>query len=374
MSEIKPEAWKYNLKLNEPFKIAFHTFTHQQNVLLKLHYGEHVGMGEAAPFPQVTGDSQEEVIQELAALKPIPINPETSDIYDFHKYLDDHISTPTARTALDFAWHDLIGKLKGIPVHKLYREMLYSAPESFTLGIKTPEETGAEAHQVAGRFPELQVLKIKLKGDEHDIERAEHIWTALPRKMQFMIDANQGFSDPEKAVRILESIEEILGSVILVEEPLIKGDLEGMREVKNRLNNMLVFADESAVNLADTKRIIANEAADGINIKLQKAGGILPGKRMAEAAEDAGLKVMAGCMLESPLAITAGVHFVSCTPNVIVTDLSADLLTDSPAKSSATFTHGKRIPPKLPGLGFEFDQQKTELLIRNKQLIFERML
>ncbi len=373
MPEIKLEAWKYELRLNEPFKIAFHTFTHLQNVLVKLKYGSYDGWGEAAPFPQVTGDSQHQVLDELSKLDHISLDPETSSISNLHRFLDDHLSAPTARTALDFAWHDLTGKIKNLPVHKLYHQKLHTAPESYTLGIKTPPESGAEAKKVAHLYPQLEVLKIKLAGDEQDIERAEHIRAALPRDMRFMIDANQGFADPAEAVRILQRIGDILGSVILVEEPLSKGDLDGMREVTSGLSNMLVFADESAVDLADTHRIIETKAADGINIKLQKAGGIYPGKKMAEAADAAGLKVMVGCMLESSLAITAGVHFTSCSPNVVVTDLSADLLAASPAGTCAEFRNGKRIPPDLPGLGFTFDQQKLNEMMQHDDLIMEQV-
>lgn len=351
--------------------ISFHTFTHQENVLVKLHFGEHTGMGEAAPFEWVTGDSQQDVLDQLTQLNEIPLDPRDTEIPEFHRFLDDYAVSATTRAALDFAYHDLIGKIRGVPVWKLYASRQHRASESFTLSIKAPNAMGEETRSVCEKYPELEVLKIKLKGDEADIERAERIRAALPRPMRFMIDANQGFENPEEAVRILRKIQGILGDVILVEEPLPKGDLDGLKQVKDQIEGTMIFADESVVNLEDAMKIIKKQAADGINIKLQKAGGIWPGRRIVEAAESAGLKVMTGCMLEGPLAITAGVHFTASTPNVIVTDLSADLLTTPHTRSAATLENGQRIPPPHPGLGVEYDKARIKELTKSGELVIE---
>ncbi len=383
MPKLSLEAWKMNLKLNEPFTISFHTFTHQENILVKLHYGVHTGLGEAAPFKAVTGDSQQEVLGQLRELitpiaqdAPLP-DPEKRNTAEFHQWLDtvrpgNKTVTSATRAALDFAWHDLMGKLSDKPVWKLYSRKSSAAPESFTLSIKSPEEMSRKAARIADLYPDLQVLKIKLEGSERDLERAREIRSSMPRPMRFMIDANQGFQNPDEAVRILQEIEQILGEVILVEEPLPKGDLAGMREVKERIGGIQIFADESAAGLDDLRRVIEKDAADGVNIKLQKAGGIWPGRQIADEASKAGLNVMVGCMLEGPLAISAGVHFAVSIPNIVVTDLSADLLTLEHTKRRARFENGRRLPPDAPGLGVVFNEEKLSELAGSGALILEK--
>lgn len=369
---IRLEAYKYNIKLDQPLSISFHTWNFQENVIVYLTWNGKQGIGEAAPFKPITGDSQNEVIQDILPLSTLPFDPTKDSLDKLHEFLNHHTRSQTLKAAIDFAYHDLRAKLKGIPVYQLYVNRPTLVPNSVTIFIKESlEETVKEAQRILKVYPDLQIIKIKLKG-KNDIERVKAIKSVCPHYMQFIVDANQGFINPQHAVEELNRIGEILKNVILVEEPCPKGETEKLFYVKDNVKNMLVFADESAATYEDAKKVIAHDAAHGINIKLQKAGGIWPGKKIAQLCKNNNLKIMVGSMLDGPIATAASVHFAVSTQNVILSDLDMDLDVADQGIGRIAFNKGSRIPSHLPGLGIVFDKDK----IRQEKatILFEKII
>lgn len=368
------QAFKINFKLKSPISISFHTWYYRENILIVLKHKDYQGLGEAAPFKPITGDSQEEVIEELIRLKSLPLNPEKDSLEKLHQFLNQKINSQTLKCALDFAYHDILGKIKKMPVYKLYREKPSFIYNSVTVFIKeTPEKTAKEAKKIYKKYPHLRLLKIKLKG-KGDIERVKAIKKVSPSQIKFVLDANQGFKDPKEAVEVLTRIRNILQDVILVEEPCPKGDLKKLKFVKEHLKKTLVFADESAATLEDAKKVIDKKAAHGINIKLQKAGGIWPGKQIAKLCQKAGFKIMVGSMMEGPVSITAGVHFAVSTPNLILTDLDMDLDMPKHTREESKFINGKRTVSLNSGLGVFYNFNRIKELKKRGLVIFEKIL
>ena len=371
---IEVSAYRYEYKLDEPLSISFHTWYYRENVIVKLRFGSFCGYGEAVPFKGITGDSQAEVIEEVKMIKKLDLDPMTIDAEAFHLYLRKMgIESTTLYAALDFAYHDLLGKIKKLPTYSLYSDHINYVPNSVTVFLKeSVEDTVSEAVRIMKRYPHLKVMKIKLKG-EGDIERCRAIRNVIEKDISFILDANQGFDDPREAVNVINQLSLILGRIILVEEPCPKGEIDKLKYVKEHVNDTLIFADESAVDINDVKMIINRQAADGINIKLQKTGGIWPARVIAEECKKHGLKVMVGSMLEGPLAIAAGVHFGASTDNVILTDLDMDLDMKQHSETIIEFADGGRFPSKLFGLGIEFDEKAVEQLKSDKILIFDKI-
>jgi L-alanine-DL-glutamate epimerase-like enolase superfamily enzyme len=112
---------------------------------------------------------------------------------------------------------------------------------------------------------------------------------------------------------------------------------------------------------------IVARAAYGINIKLQKAGGIWPGKKVK-------LMVMVGSMLEGPLANMAGLHFAVSAPTVMLSDLDMDLDMPEHVRGRARLEGRMRLPGEGPGFGIEYDHDKIRALIRSGKLIYERII
>jgi L-Ala-D/L-Glu epimerase len=371
---IKVSGYRYEYKLDEPLSISFHTWYYRENVIVKLEYDNYCGYGEAVPFKGITGDSQDEVIEELRSIKEINLDPQNADFETFHKYLRDiGLKSTTLYAAFDFAYHDFLGKMKNIPSYKLYSDTVNHVPNSVTVFLKdSVEETAIEAKRIIKEYPHLKVMKIKLKG-KGDIERCKAIKNVVKKDLSFMLDANQGFNDPKEAVETINELSSILGNIVLVEEPCPKGKIEKLKYVKDNISCTKIFADESAVDIDDVKKIIKVEAADGINIKLQKTGGIWPARLIAEECRENGLEVMVGSMLEGPLAIAAGVHFAAATDNVILTDLDMDLDMKKHTGTVIEFNDGTRSPNNFYGLGIEFDKNLIDKLKTNGILRFKEI-
>jgi L-alanine-DL-glutamate epimerase-like enolase superfamily enzyme len=296
------------------------------------------GWGEAAPN-RFYGESVESVVAALGRFAPLL---ETADPW----VLEDVEATMNAalgrngsvKSAVSAALHDLAGKRLGIPLYRLWGLDASKAPRSsFTIAIAA---SSAEIDQRVKEASAYSVLKIKL-GTDRDTEIIRAVRRAAPTKT-LRVDANGAWT-PKHALRMIEVLNE--SGVEFVEQPVAAGDIDGLRYVRER-SKLPVIADESCVTSADIPRLVG--AADGINIKLSKCGGLREALRMIAAARTHGLLIMAGCMVETSLGVTAAAHF---SPLVDFADLDgAALLRDDPYEG-ATIQGGVIQLPAGPGLG-----------------------
>ena len=152
-----------------------------------------------------------------------------------------------------------------------------------------------------------------------DVERIRAIRKAVGPDVAIRVDANQGWT-PKDAVRIIRQMEDLALDIDLVEQPVGAHDLAGMQYVtKNTYTPIL--ADESVFCPEDAIRIIQMGAADLINIKLMKTGGIYEALKIANIAEIYGVQCMMGCMLESKIAVSAAAHLTAAKSIITRADL-----------------------------------------------------
>jgi L-Ala-D/L-Glu epimerase len=298
------------LPLRHAWTIARGTSTSKRNVLVELRAGDLIGRGEAAPNVRY-GESAETVTEALRALAPVL----EGDLRHFH-HLSEQLEAalpgnPSAKAALDMALHDLAGQRLGAP---LYR-MLGLDPErmpltSFSIGIDEPEVLARKVRE-AEPYP---VLKVKLGAQAvRETFGAVRAVTSKPVR----VDANEAWG-PQEA---LEYIKWLAGQgVELVEQPLPAADVEGARWLRERSPLPLV-ADEALLGASDVPRLA--EGYHGINVKLQKCGGLREALRIIHTARACGLKIMLGCMVETSLGIAAAAHL---GPLVDWLDLDGNLL------------------------------------------------
>jgi L-alanine-DL-glutamate epimerase-like enolase superfamily enzyme len=191
-------------------------------------------------------------------------------------------------------------------------------------------------HQAAS-YP---VLKVKL-GSDHDERIIRIVRETAPEKV-LRVDANAAWS-AKQALHMIPILVEC--GVEYVEQPLPAHDIEGLRFVRER-STLPIIADESCVVATDVARLA--DAVDGINIKLSKCGSLREALKMIATARAHGMLVMAGCMIETSLGITAAAHFA---PLLDYADFDgAALLSDDPYVG-ATIEGGKIVIPDAPGLG-----------------------
>lgn len=296
------------------------------------------GWGEAAPN-RFYGESVESVAGALARFAPLLESADPWALENAEAAMNAALGrNGSAKSAVSAALHDLAGKRLGVPLYRLWGLDPAKAPRSsFTIAIAaSPAELDQRVREAAG-YP---VLKIKL-GTDQDAEIIRAVRKAAPDKT-LRVDANAAWT----AKHALQMIDVLIAhGVEFVEQPVPAHDVEGLRYVRER-STLPVIADESCVTSTDIPRLVG--AVDGINIKLSKCGGLREALRMIAAARAHGLLVMAGCMVETSLGVTAAAHFA---PLLDYADLDgAALLRDDPHEG-ATIEGGIIRIPDRPGLG-----------------------
>ncbi len=242
-----------------------------------------------------------------------------------------------------------MGKKSGLPLWKLlggYRDCIDS---SVTIGILPEDETVAQAWKWIRRG--FRCLKIKGGEDvDVDVARVLKVREALGNEIQLRFDANQGYS-VEQAVRFIRETRAV--DLQVLEQPTPKGQPALLARVTNQVH-LPVMADESLMTLRDAFHLARDDVVDMVNIKLMKVGGISEALQINAVARSAGLEAMVGCMDESALGISAGLHFALARPNVLYADLDGHLdLRDDPAAGAIHIHEGKMFPSERPGLGVE---------------------
>ncbi len=360
MSKLGLEAWLLEIPLKEPFRIALGTSTVSRNIVVRL-VGEDgiAGWGEASSSKKVLNETIEDVIDTLTKFVG-GIDIDYTSVERIYEFLGSFEGAPSAKAALDMALLDLYAKDLGKPLWRVIGGYRESVETDITIGIMEPEEQAKRAVKYVEEG--FRALKLKLGLEpEKDVERVRAVRDAVGEGIKIRVDANQGWS-VEEAKWVIDRITSY--DVELVEQPVRWDDLEGMREVR-RESPVPIVADESVKTPSDALRVAEMDAADIINIKLMKSRGILGALRTAAISEAAGIKNMIGCMGESRLGITAGVHVAQAVRNIVVYDLDADLLqAEEVFSGGASIERGVRRVEDVPGLGnFEVNEKYMKKII-----------
>jgi L-alanine-DL-glutamate epimerase-like enolase superfamily enzyme len=296
------------------------------------------GWGEAAPS-RFYGETADTVVDVLPLLAAVLDGADSWSIDALEHALARAIRfNGSARAAVSAALHDLMGKRLGVPVHRLWGlDPAASPPSSFTIGISPDEATLRQRVVDAAEYP---VLKLKL-GSSWD-ERIVRVVRELAPDKVLRVDANAAWT-PKSTLAMVPILAEL--GVEFVEQPLAPHDLEGLRFVRER-SSLPIVADESCLVAADIPRLAG--AVDGINIKLAKCGGLREALRMIATARAHDMLVMAGCMIESSLGITAAAQFA---PLLDCADFDGAALVANDPYVGATIAGGTILLPERAGLG-----------------------
>lgn len=326
------------LHLTVPFAISRATHTTKKVVLAELVEGDRTSRGEAVP-DAFFGETVERVERDVRdGLALLPEDP--SDLATLGARLAERFPHGGAACcAIDILAHDRASQAAGVAL----REFLGVAaaeppPTSFTIGIAEPAVMAERAAKAGAQG--FTVLKVKLgHGDDAAILRGiRERFSGTIR-----VDPNAAWS-ADDAPRLIARL--VPFGVEFVEQPISPDDLDGLLRVRER-SPLPIVVDEAAVRASDVERLA--DRCDGINVKLQKCGGIAAARAMIEAAHDRGLKVMLGCRAaETSVAIAAAAHLA---PAVEWADLDGNLLiSDDPFRAVAV-EQGRFVFPDRPGLG-----------------------
>ena len=344
------ETFSVALRYYEPFRIAPSTSIESRNVIVKMHTDYEVfGIGEASPSQRVTHETPQTIMKTLDKIAPHLIGMHPLRIEQIMGTMDQTVAkNPSAKAAIDIALHGIMGKTARRPLFELLGGYRQEVLTDITLGIKESEEMAKDAVKAVRKG--FRALKVKVGvNPEEDFERIREIRKAVGPNVAIRIDANQGWT-VHQAIEVLKKLERL--NVEFVEQPVKADDIEGLAEVK-KSSSIPVMADESVHSPEDALYLIRKEAADLINIKLMKSGGILKARKIAAVAEAANVPCMIGCMGESTIGITAGAHFAAAVKNVQYADLDSDILLKDKTvlEGGAKLKASKRIPLMKRGLG-----------------------
>jgi L-alanine-DL-glutamate epimerase-like enolase superfamily enzyme len=306
---------------------------------LHVQYGREglVGYGEGAPISRYneTAQTAKYAVETVRSLL------EQSDPAQFAKIIAEIFKKIdgqfAAKAAIDIALMDWTGKKLGVPLYRYFGLDPGDAPvTTFSIGIDNPETTRAKVEEAA-QYPVLKI-KVGLDTDEATIAAVRAV-----TKKPLRVDANEGWTDREVAVRKINWLE--TQGVEFIEQPLPADRIEDTRWIRSRVH-IPIIADESCLHARDIPKV--KDAFDGINVKLDKAGGMLEAYRMIQIAKSFGMKTMLGCMVSSSCTVTAAAHL---SPMVDYADLDGNLLIANDPYSGVTVKNGRLILPGGPGLG-----------------------
>ncbi|MBI1953850.1 MAG: dipeptide epimerase [Candidatus Omnitrophica bacterium] len=256
---------------------------------------------------------------------------------------------PAAAAALECALWDAYARAQRVPLWRMLGGRKRSVTTSLTLSAWPPARAALAARR-AYRLG-FRRLKVKVTGRDldEDIRRVAAVHRAAPRA-RLWVDANQGFQT-RQAIRFALAVKKMGLPVGLFEQPVFKGDVEGLARVQQE-GKIPVAADESARTVKEVTALIQRRAVSAINLKLAKTG-LWGSLKIVGLAQKAGVRLMIGCMAESAIGLAPSVHLACGTGAFRYVDLDSHLLVVSPPCRSGFVTRGAQllVHPTSPGCG-----------------------
>ncbi len=347
------EIYLFDLPLAAPFRIAIGEMKAANDLLVRVVTDQGVvGIGEACPFPPITGETQATNAAAAKTIRDMIIGRDPLAIEAILLEIGAIVhADPSAVAAFDMALYDILGQVAGLPLFRLFGSARTQFETDITTGIDTPAAMAAETKTNAARGYKTLKVKVGLDPDD-DVARIQAVRDAIGYDIRVRIDANQGWSVPQ-AIYALRKLEKF--HIQLIEQPVVASDVAGMKQVR-AASPIPIMADEACFLPADALKLVRAEACDYFNIKIMKAGGISNAIRIAHIADAADIRCMVGCMLESNVALTAAAHVVASQANIIFADLDGNAEhTVDPVVGGMTVKAGVVTMPEKPGLGCDVD-------------------
>ena len=351
ISEIR--CHRLTAPLHTPFVTALRRTEHLETTVVEVVDGDGIcGYGEAPQVWRVTGESLAGAEACLSGpLADVVRGRSLDDLHDLGaEILDAVVGNFGAKAAMDVALHDLAARRVGVSLAELLGASPgdQRVPTDVTVSAGEPDELAATATKRTAEG--FAVLKLKVGTDAAtDVARVRAVREAAPAA-RIRVDANQGWT-PTEAIAAIRAMEDAGLDVEFVEQPVERYDVRGLAQVTAAVDTP-VMADESVFGLRDLAAVIDQRAADLINVKLAKCGGLGVARELLERARAAGLGTIVGSMMEGPIGVGAAAALVAAVGTSHVSDLDAAWWASaSPVVGGATYDGGLIVLPDAPGLG-----------------------
>ena len=351
ISDIKFGTLRVPLKT--PFKTALRTVDKIEDIVVMIGTDTgHTGYGEAPATAVITGDTHGSIVEAIRHyIWPRVVGHDVANLNHLTQLIQGAMEkNSSAKAAVEIAVYDLWGQLYGAPLYRLLGGGDPLITTDITISVDYIDKMVADSISAVERG--FESLKIKVGKDIGvDIERVKAVHAAVEGRALLRLDANQGWT-AKQAVYALQTLEDAGVRLELVEQPVKAQDLNGMKYVTERVHAP-IMADESVFGPTEVVELIRMRAADIINIKLMKTGGISNAIRIADIAAMYGVECMIGCMIETGISVAAAVH-VAVAKSDAITKIDLDgpsLCTFNPIDGGVIFNDAEISVTDAPGLG-----------------------
>ncbi len=359
------EAIAVSLPMLKPMKMAGVLIAAADNVLVRVELENgHVGWGEAASAPLMTGETVESMMAAIRHMAPALLDADAGDIGAISARMDRLMySNQSAKSAVEMALHDALGKTLAKPVHELLGGKKRSrVPVLWLLGTGSVEGDIAEARskQAAG-FIAFKV-KVGIGDPLADAARTRSVCEALGNGLLISADANQGYS-VDQALAYVRAVD---GAALdFFEQPIAGHDVEGMAKIAAATRIPLGF-DEGLHGIDDLIRHHDMQAARGCSLKTIKLGGLNGVILAAKLCEKLDMKVNLACKVaESGIAAAAMMHLAAAVPAVEWgVSLANQYLADDIVRAPVKVIDGHAEVPAGTGLGVDVDEARVRRYAR----------
>ncbi|MEV8421790.1 mandelate racemase/muconate lactonizing enzyme family protein [Streptomyces niveus] len=318
------------------------------------------GWGEATPIPAWTYETAESIVTTIDRyLAPAVIGTPVWNLDAVDTAFDRAVNrgftigAPLAKSAVDVALHDLLGRAAGVPLGVLWGQRRTSTVElGWIVSGQSPAEVGDSVAE--GRDEGYRAFKVKIGLHDEDTDAAvvaavrEHAPDA-----PLWVDANQAYTVPV-ALRMARRLDAL--GVTAFEQPLPANDIAGLRRLRD-LSAVPVALDESLRHPSDLATFVRLGAVDVAIAKVQRSGGLTLSRRLCSLAEDCGVELMGSGLTESDLGLAASLHLFAAYGITTPVDLNGRQFIGSPyAGETVRVANGTALVPDGPGLGVEVDE------------------
>ena len=354
------EFWPIKIPLARPYHLSavLGTLTHSQAVIVRVTLENGVtGWGECDPHAEFDGYTLEKAGQAIAERTPEMVG---RSVADWVEKSDGRRFHGTPAAAIDVACYDALGKAKGVPVWRLLGERVHESVD--VLWPTSSGSSGEDLEIIAERHPQgfrTYMLKMGSRPIEDEITRTHEVMRGIPDDVLIMVDANQGWNRAQASTYV-EGCDGL--PIVLVEQPLLAEDLEGLAALKQK-TRLPISVDEALLTPSMAEKIIARNAADVFSIKVSKHGGLANSVLIADAVKKAGKKVLMNSMIELGITQAASLHLGVTLPHLMPCGhayMSTLRMADDITDFSDWVVDGRVAVPDHPGLGIEVNMDKIK--------------
>ena len=288
--------------MSSPLKLTIHmreeTLTSIDSVLIKLHTDCGItGIADTGNVsPSYRGETQESIIAMISQVffPHILSGASPTNIEKIVASMDFMCrDNNQAKALVDYALHDIKAKLYGVPVYEILGgKSIDRIKLAWVMSAEPPEPSARAARRALDEGFTALKLKMGQGSLKTDLETVKAVREEVGPDTKLWVDVNGAWTYQEAldAIRAVEPYD-----LWFIEQPLPWWDIDGHARLRGMVGTP-IYADESAQELSQIQEIIRKDAADGLMIKVPKAGGLLKSQQWISLAQSAGLSVMCGCM------------------------------------------------------------------------------